>query len=451
MSESSFKINNMRYLLFLLLLPYVVFSQTEQNDLITYDTTLSIPVSGNSFAAPNLWEVRITRPANGDTASRPAFIFMPGEGQQGNSDTSNLTAYGPHYWLKNGWNGSVQLANGTHYPILITICYVNQVYNNVPDFYNVVNTLLTYYHIKRNAVHFTGLSEGAFTCGSLVAYEATPGAQTGMKIMTSCMPFEGTPNPSLTQPNNTLGADTPLYKTWATQYHGKYFYLEGNGSDNFRDGYQYSQPMNNAVPGSAYFSYESDGGGAHCCWNDFYNPSVTNWTCVGTMGTYNASSSINTMGTYKASENVFQWMLRQGDTTLVTASAPLAPPVAIISNMVDSVTLPSDSLTLIGGNSTDVGGKITSYTWTQTVGPIQAVIAPNGSSATISHMAQGSYIFQLTVKDNNGNSSSALAYVTERFMPVIQRIPVGFSLALLNGVLTTVVTFKDGSTSPIMP
>jgi len=309
------------------LLPLAIFGQTELNDMITYDSTISI------FTPPwgptNTWMVRITRPANGDTLSRPAIITMPGEGQMGSTNTANLSAYGPHYWLANGWNGAVQLGNGTHFPILITICYVNEIYTNVQDVYNVVDTLLKYYHIKRNSVHFAGLSEGAFTWGSLVAYEKTPGDQTGMKLMTSLVALEGTPNPSLVNPNNTLAVDTPLYKTWATQYHGKYFYLEGSGGDNFRNGWQYSTAMNDAAPGSAYFSYEDDGGGNHCCWNDFYNPATTNFTCVGTMGTYNSPSETgtNTMGTYKAPENLYQWMLRQGDTTLVTGSPVIVPPV----------------------------------------------------------------------------------------------------------------------------
>jgi hypothetical protein len=313
------------------LFPFVAFSQaTELSDMQTYDTTISI------FTPPwgptNTWMVRLTRPVNSDTLSRPAIITMPGEGQMGNTNSANLSAYGPHYWLANGWNGSVQLGNGTHFPILITICYVNEVYTNVQDVYNVVDTLLKYYHIKRNSVHFGGLSEGAFTWGSLVAYEKTPGDQTGMKLMTSLVALEGTPNPSLTQPNNTLGADTPLYKIWAKKYNGRDFYLEGT-QDNFRNGWQYSTAMNDTVPGSAYFSYESDGGGQHCCWNDFYNPATTNFTSVGALGTYNAPSEsgggTNTMGTYQSPENLYQWMLRQGDTTLVTGSPVVVTPPVI--------------------------------------------------------------------------------------------------------------------------
>ena len=66
------------------------------------------------------WQVRITRQANGDNTPRPAIFSMPGAGETGTS-LSNLTLYGPHYWLANGWDGGVQLGNGKHYPILVTI------------------------------------------------------------------------------------------------------------------------------------------------------------------------------------------------------------------------------------------------------------------------------------------------------------------------------------------
>lgn len=428
-----------------------VLAQAESHNFITYDTTISI------FTPPwgptNTWLVRISRPANmftagnADTASRPAIITMPGEGQQGNSDTSNLTVYGPHYWLNNGWDGSVVLGNGKHYPILITICYVNEVYTNVPDVYNVVDTLLTHYHIKRDAVHFAGLSEGAFTWGSLVAYETTPGAQTGMKIMTSLVALEGTPNPSLVNPNNTLGADTPLYKTWATQYHGKYFYLEGSGGDNFRNGWQYSTAMNDAVPGSAYFSYESDGGGAHCCWNDMYNPAVTNWTCVGTLGTYNAPSQAgtNTMGDYKAPSSIFQWMLRQGDTTLVGSGTTTTPvPPTVSAGSTQSVTLPVSTVTLKGTAVANAGATISSTLWTQNSGPNTATIAsPSALSTSVTGLVAGTYTFQLKATDNNNESTTSVD--TVHVLAIAPAVTMGADPTIVLPQDSTTLTATDGT------
>ncbi|OJW53603.1 MAG: hypothetical protein BGO55_00545 [Sphingobacteriales bacterium 50-39] len=258
-----------------------------------------------------------------DTASRPAIIMMPGQGEQGTSDTNKLVAYGPHYWLNHGWDGGLQLGNGKHYPILITAAYINNVSPTAPQYYTLLTYLLNTYHIKRNAVHFTGLSQGAMTTGELIKFEMTAGAETGMKLVTSFAALEGTPG-ALPSPYNGWDRDTVAYKVWAKKYGGKYFYLEGSGSDNFRDGWHYSVAMNDTLPGCAYFSYENLGGGAHCCWNSMYDPNATNWTCVGTLGPNNAPSQVgkNTMGTYFAQSSIFQWMLRQGDTSLVGVATP---------------------------------------------------------------------------------------------------------------------------------
>src|ERR1700754_4055186 len=90
------------------------FSQpVESHNFITYDT-----VYNGNFGVQ--WGMRITRPANmftannPDTASRPAIITMPGQGEMGSNNPAFLVTWGPHYWLNNGWDGSVVLGNGTH-------------------------------------------------------------------------------------------------------------------------------------------------------------------------------------------------------------------------------------------------------------------------------------------------------------------------------------------------
>jgi len=322
-------------LLGLLMLISVGRAQTsESHNFITYDTSISITPC--SYCAADKWNVRISRPANmfksgdPDTASRPAIIMMPGQGELGVNDLSKLVVYGPHYWLNNGWDGGVTLGNGKHYPILITVCYINNVYPTAPAYYNLLSYLLKTYHIKRNSVHLTGLSQGAFTSGALIMYEQTAGDETGMKLVTTLTALEGTPDP-LPAPYSTWSRGVTAYKVWAKKYGGRYFYLEGSGTDNFRDGWQWATPMNDTLGGSAYFSYETLGGGAHCCWNDMYNPAHNNWTSVGTLGPYNGASQVgkNQMGSYRNGQNIFQWMLANGDSTLAVTSSSVSPPVIL--------------------------------------------------------------------------------------------------------------------------
>lgn len=301
--------------------------QSETHNFITYDTSFS-----STIGLGEAWNARISRPANlftlgnADTASRPLIIMIPGQGQMGSSDTNLLTQYGPHYWMNNAWDGGVQLGNGRHFPIIVTLSAVTNTIPSPVQYYPILKYIVQHYHIKPGCIYGTGFSEGAFTQGGEVEYEDTIGNQKGMKLLNALACFEGTPSvayftsPSWPTPYpNSSWADTAYFATWATTYGGKFFYLEGSGSDNFRDGWHYANAMNDVVPKSAYFSYEDAGGGAHCCWNQMYDPSDTNWTSVGTLGPLNSPSQAgtNTMGDYTSPGNVYQWMLRQGDTSLV--------------------------------------------------------------------------------------------------------------------------------------
>jgi len=317
--------------------PLIGICQAESHDFITYDTTWNLGTPGGR------WNMRISRPRNLfnpsslDTASRPVILTMPGQGEWGTTDYSKLQVYGPHYWLNNGWNGSITLGNGTHYPILITLTYVDGTTTDVANFHSVLTAILNAYHIKRNSVHIGGLSQGAFTAGAEISYEASPHDETGMKLVTSLVALEGRPDPPVTTYSWYRG-DT-AYGVWAKKYNGKYFTLEGSGSDNFRDTWIEAGAMNDSLPGSAYFSYENLGGGAHCCWNDMWNPSNTNWTSVGTLGPNNAPSQAgtNTMGDYQAPCNIFTWMLKQGDTSMVYGDPSTTPSLAASPSSITSL------------------------------------------------------------------------------------------------------------------
>jgi len=382
-----------------------------------------------------------------DTASRPAIFSMPGQGEHGVNDLSKLVVYGPHYWLNNGWDGGVQESNGKHYPILFTSCYINNQYPSAIAYYNLLTLLLNTYHVKRNSVHLCGLSQGAFTSGALIMFEQTAGAETGMKMVTTLTCFEGTPDP-LPSPYSTWSRGFTAYKVWAKKYGGRYFYLEGSGTDNFRDGWQYADAMNDSVPNSAYFSYEDLGGGAHCCWNSMYNPSATNWTCAPAtaLGPNNAPSQTgtNVMGDYTAPSSVFQWMLQHGDTSLVLAT-PATPgtPVANAGST-QTITLPTSTATLTGSGS-ETNGTIASYAWSQTGGPSTATITtPGQAQTTITGLAQGTYTFQLTVTDALGVTATASIQITVNAAPVIPTLPANVMKQVVVAEYRTWYITQDG-------
>ncbi len=396
---------------FLLVIAGHSFGQSEPNNPITYDTTITESANGEG---PMTWQVRITRQQNGDNTKRPAIFSMPGAGETG-TDPNNLVLYGPHYWLANGWDGGVLLGNGKHYPILVTIEQPGQ--NTRPwHLKAVMQILLSVLPIKTNSVHVAGLSQGSYEWGELISYAASAGDQSAMSMIRSWVDLEGVgPGDNFSGFNQ---AYPTVFATWAQQYGGRFFGLEGVADS--RNIWQITQAMNAVVPNCAYFSYQNIGGGAHCCWNSMYDPSVTNWSCVAPVTNANIVPSTNpasTMGDYTVNPttgtNIFQWELRQGDTTMVgTATPPSTVPPTVSAGSAQSIQLPA-TLTLTGTATAASGNTITSTVWSETSGPSTATLnSANALTTTVGNLAAGTYVFLLTVKDNAGNTSTSTVTIT---------------------------------------
>src|SRR5260221_3098825 len=337
------------FTLALLFAVVTAYSQnTETHNFTTYDSTF--------HGANGSWMIRISRPANmftagsADTASRPAIVTMPGIGEMGNSDPNHLITYGPHWWLLNGWDGSVVLGNGTHYPILITLSYIDNPWPSPQGGAEVLAYIVAHYHIKRNSVHLGGLSQGAFLWTAMIAFEETAGAETGMKMVTSLTALEGftlTQSPQYSSWNRWDGA----YQVWAQKYHGKYFGLEGTGD--YRNVAEGEKDVNSVVKGSGHVAYENFGRWGHCCWNSMYDPNQHNWQSFPPYGPNVATGAdSNARGSYQIGSSIFQWMLRQGDTTLAGTSPVTTPPQPLSGYTPIPATIQAESYAGMSGVAT---------------------------------------------------------------------------------------------------
>jgi hypothetical protein len=82
------------------------------------------------------------------------------------------------------------------------------------------------------------------------------------------------------------------------------------------------------------------------------------------------------------------------------------PPVANAGTDV-AITLPTNSVTLNGSASSDPDGTISKYAWSKVSGPTTFLIASTGSAITVvSNLIAGTYVFRLTVTDNNGATAN---------------------------------------------
>ena len=96
---------------------------------------------------------------------------------------------------------------------------------------------------------------------------------------------------------------------------------------------------------------------------------------------------------------------------VVQAAADVAP--TAVANGGGVIQLPTNSKTLSGTASTPApGSSIASYYWSKVSGPSSYTIAnPNAAETVFSNLAEGVYVFRLTITDKNGLSSTADAKI----------------------------------------
>lgn len=87
-----------------------------------------------------------------------------------------------------------------------------------------------------------------------------------------------------------------------------------------------------------------------------------------------------------------------------------------------SITLPTSQVTVNGSSSSDPDGTIDTYLWTKISGPATFTITnPNSSSTTITGLVAGTYVFRLTVTDDDGAQDTDEITITVNAAPASNR------------------------------
>jgi predicted esterase len=172
---------------------------------------------------------------------------------------------------------------------------------------------------------------------------------------------------------------------------------------------------NNSVNLSGSGSYDQDGTITQFTWSQvsgpstgsIVNPNVSNTSVGGLIaGSYVFKLTIKDNAGASASANV---------TITVNAQAAPSnqPPVAATSGN-QTITLPANSVFLLGSGSYDPGGGyITNYAWTQESGPNTAsTTVISNTNLDVKNLIAGTYVFKLTVTDNQGATGSSTVQVT---------------------------------------
>ena len=192
------------------------------------------------------------------------------------------------------------------------------------------------------------------------------------------------------------------------------------------------------------------------------SPVTTNWTKISGPAGGNISSPANLSTNITALQaGTYTFRLTASvsgspvatDDVIINVAAPAAnkPPVANAGADI-SITLPTNTASLMGTASSDPDGTISSYAWTQVSGPNTSTLAsPAGSATGISGLVQGVYVFQLKVTDNGGlndlDSVSVIVNPAPAPPPPANKPPVASAGTAQSITLPTSSVILDGSGS----
>ncbi|MBL7724750.1 MAG: tandem-95 repeat protein, partial [Chitinophagaceae bacterium] len=134
------------------------------------------------------------------------------------------------------------------------------------------------------------------------------------------------------------------------------------------------------------------------------------------------------------------------DTMQITVNpAPNVPPVAN-AGIDQALTLPTNTTTLDGSASGDPDGTIAAYAWQKISGPAAGTVSnPASVTTAVTGLVQGTYLFELTITDNNGAMDKDTMQVTVNAAPNVP--PVANAGIDQSITLPTNNTTLDGSIS----
>lgn len=366
----------------------IFFNAADGRAMRTYDTTI--------IGSGATWNARVTLPVDhfSKVDSTSALIMVVGLGEA-NGNWATLADNGWHYWLANGWDGSVTLPNGVHHPIIITLQpntgWPSETVTNVK-----LQQILSRYKIKRgvpgvkkSAVHVSGLSMGGWTWTTYVTGDAGS-PYSYARIIASVFESAGA-NPNANTPYPQLFDQFAIYGNAGFGGNLLGFEQQLDG----RDILNRVNRMNSNHSGSFYIR-TNFGDGGHNNFNAHYNPNRTNWTT-------GSSNVIGTTPSGGISYSAAQWQLLQGDTVLPTSVDPSAIILNPLSPVVRIYSLTSIPNFKVGATVNQ--GTPTSWLWQQISGPtFLTLTGTTTDSITVSNITTpGYYTFQVTA--SNGSSS----------------------------------------------
>jgi len=265
--------------------------------------------SQQTLTTINGWNAYVHLPddyASTGTKTYPLIVFFPGIGEVGTYAPAVLN-YGPGNFIASGWNGYVTLNGTTYKPIIISLQPLSS-YPPVASTDIQLEAIKKLYRVDPTRISLTGLSQGGWMAEMYAM--AYPTKVANVVALTAVKPDD---NPAYPTPFATYAKDCGHY-------------LGYEQINDFRDMATIANTMNAAVPGSAVYIQTNVGGGGHCCWNTWYDPTNTqSYKLNGTSGNW----------------TIYQYMMAYAGCSTSAPSTPTPVPPTVSAGNSQTITMPS--------------------------------------------------------------------------------------------------------------
>ncbi|HYF66814.1 MAG TPA: PKD domain-containing protein [Ohtaekwangia sp.] len=165
---------------------------------------------------------------------------------------------------------------------------------------------------------------------------------------------------------------------------------------------------------------DADGTIASYTWTQISGPSAT----LSNENTNALSVTVTTSGTYVFRLTVTDNLgaIADDDVRLIVNEETVNQPPVANAGPNKNLTLPINTVSL-SGNGSDPDGTVASYQWTIASGPTALLLNANTPNLSVRNMLEGTYVFRLTVTDNEGATATDEASVTVA-PQIINQVPV---------------------------
>ena len=373
------------------------------------------------------------RPKDYGTQKHPLIIFLHGIGERGNgtSQVNSVANNAIPYYCSKGASMRFTVAGQTSSFVVLSP-QLSASYGYWPTFYvkEMINYAKANLQIDPNRIYITGLSLGGGGTWRSIT-DAWNFDYTFDAGIAAAAPVCGTQEETDADFCKTIG-DNHL-PVWA--FHSMDDGTVGVGATQHAEILAKNCGLNPA----AKFTYYQSGGHSGAWINAYDTGHIT--TTVNVNG---AQTS------FTANPNLYEWFLSNTRST-VTPPVTNTPPVANAGGA-QTITLPTNTVSLSGSGTGTGGASISSFAWVKTSGPASGTIAsPSAASTSVTGLAQGTYVFTLTVTDNHGLTNSATVTITVNPAPaapaIANQLPVSVAGAASTFTLPANSVSLDGSAS----